>query len=223
MTTPKQNVVVHDVHGFIDEIDESIVYRHERHPRGVCPHCDWKRTMNLTNEFIERLDAIEGKYDDLYMWSLGTSLVDTRANRKLLMSRWRTFTKRMYHCEDWVPLFRVVEVGRRGFLHFHVIVGRYVDHRVVLNAWRALTKEKSNVHVSGHKGRQDARRLARYLIKYMSKSSTTYRFMGPMYGLGRRTSRRIGREGSTLRYGGVTCYQYKTRGYPVREGQGNID
>ncbi len=211
---------VHEVIALMDELDEhNIKYVHERHTIGLCPWCDFIRVEAISKEFIRRLNVCSEEIRDLYMWSLGTSLSDTKMNRNLLMKRWNLFVKRMYHCEDWSPLFRVVEVGRRGFLHIHVICHKFVDHRVVLETWRSLTREKSNVHVSGHKGSLNPLRLARYLMKYLSKESSSYRWLGSFYGLGSRSRRLRSRSQGDYLYAGTTCYEFTTEGYEVVDDQ----
>lgn len=199
-------------------------YAHERHKIGECPWCDFIRVENITKDFIRRLD-ITGA-DRLYMWSLGTSLKDTRINRKLLMRRWRDFTKRMWHCEEWNPVFRVVEVGRRGFLHIHCVTTSFTEHAIVLRTWRSLTKEKSNVHVSGYKGVLDPRRLARYLMKYLTKESSKYHWLGSFRSLGARS--RSVRNGKTpnlssLQYGGLCYGGMITEGYDGKREQQSIN
>lgn len=182
-----KETITHEIHAFLDELDDTLSYRHSRHPVGHCPRCDWIRVQSVTVEFIRRLRACDEEIEGLFMWSLGTSLRDTPSNRRMLMKRWRAFTKVMNERDDWVPLFRVVEVGRRGFLHFHVVAGRYIEHAIVLKAWRSLTREPSNVNVSGYKGRKNPETLVRYLVKYLSKSTSSYRWMGPLHGVGGRS------------------------------------
>ncbi len=211
----------HTVIAFCDEIDNELSYDHERHAKGICPSCDFQRVVGIQREFIRRLEGSEVGIRGLFMWSLGTSLSDTGANRKLLNERWHLFTKRMYHHTDWLPLFRVLEVGRRGFLHYHVVTGLFIKHSTVLQCWRSLTKEKSNVHVSGYKGVKDPVPLIRYLLKYLTKSSSEYRWMGPLYGVGE--SYRKAHSGARRRYMGHTCYEVVTDGYPdTPEEQGKL-
>ncbi len=217
---------VHEIHGMISEDGNDITsYVHERHRIGECPWCDFIRVENITREFLDRLDRLSSPVDNLYMWSLGTSLTDTVMNRKLIQRRWHEFQKRMYRVEKWKPLFRVLEVGMRGFLHFHVIVECFCEHRAVLNMWRSLTREQSNVHVSGHRGKQDPKRLTRYLLKYLTKSSSKYSWLGRFHGMGSRTSRRVSNWDSSVceRYGGLTCYEFVTEAYQKYDRQHKID
>ncbi len=197
----------HERHGMLNEDRSEIVsYVHERHSIGECQWCDFIRVENITHEFIRRMDEV-GDVRHLYMWSLGSSLKDTDLNRRLILKRWRIFSKRMFYDKRWSPVFRILEVGRRGFLHFHVVCIRWIDHAVILRAWRALTLERSNVHVSGYKGKLEPRRLAGYLMKYLGKSSSQYRWMGAFFGKNRDTCRKVSNAPvrAIQHYGGL-CY-----------------
>lgn len=221
MTEQKPMKSVHEVHAFMDEIDGSLVYRHERHGVGVCPWCDLLRVRNISDEFIRRIEACGVPIPSLNMWSLGSSLKDTGYNRKIMLKRWRLFQWRMRKYPDWLPLFRVIEAGRRGFLHFHVVAGHYIRHSIVLEEWRGITNEPSNVHVSGSNGHVSPTNLVRYLMKYLNKSATTYRWMGPLWGVGGTTRSGKGK-GRGLRYMGVTCYSVDTRAYEEKDPQQSI-
>lgn len=213
MTDTKKSI--HAIHGMISADGQDITgYVHERHSIGECPWCDFIRVQSVAKEFKRRMEECDEEIKSLNMWSLGTSLSDTPSNRKILLDWWRVFTRRLDRDTEWSPIFRVVETGRRGFLHFHVVCSRYISHAKVLRIWRSITGEASNVHVSGSPNGRNVKPLVDYLIKYLSKEGSTYRWMGSLYGLGRRRPRRITdgeREGP--RYGGVTCYTLDTERY----------
>lgn len=221
--------IKHETSAFYDEIDDTLTYRHSRCSVGRCKYCDTQRVFRIRTAFIRRLDESGASIEGIFLWSLGTSLTDTDTNRRLLNERWRLFTKRMNHYPEWQPLFRVRETGRRGFLHFHVIAGRYIEHSKVLKEWRSLTREKSNVNVSGYKGQRDPDMLIGYLVKYLSKESSAYRWMGPLYGVGGRVQaeRVSGPEGPRSkrgRYMGVVqgWTRPHSEGYEQKERQAKI-
>jgi hypothetical protein len=69
-----------------------------------------------------------------------------------------------------VPLLAVIERGKRGTkrLHVHMAVGVWVEHALMEHLWG-----KGWVHVGDGKkcpGRPGAKRLSRYMSKYLSKS-----------------------------------------------------
>lgn len=215
MTNTKE-VSEHEVIGMLSEDGSDIVaYCHERHGIGVCPWCDFIRVERIVEDFMRRLDLTKERIESLNMWSLGTSLKDTKYNRKVLHAWWREFHGKVKRIKEWVPLFRVLEVGRRGFLHFHVVVSEYVDHKKILDTWRSITGEASNVHVSGSPPGRDFTPLIRYLVKYLTKEGSAYRWMGPLYGLGAR-SRSVSNRKGPMYYGGVTYLTMRTRAYGKR-------
>lgn len=219
----------HETYAFYDEVDDTLTYRHGRCSVGKCKYCDTKRVHRIVSSFIRRLDESGTDLEGIFLWSLGTSLTDTKANRRLLNQRWRLFTKRMNHNSKWQPLFRVRETGRRGFLHFHVICGKFIPHSEVIDEWRSLTREKSNVHVSGYKGARNPRLLIGYLVKYLSKETSAYRWMGPLYGNGGRVQGPAGSGGTTdpsrHRYMGVVQGWTKPHSvaWPEKNSQRNIN
>ena len=214
--------MMHDAIGMVnDDFTEIMCYVHERHNVGQCPWCDYMRVQHITNEFLWRLENCGHKITRLHMWSLGTSLRDSKYNRKILLSRWRKFSKVMGHYKAWKPVFRIVEVGRRGFLHIHIVCTAFVEHSLVISKWRGQTGEHSNVHVSPGSKYMNPHRLAGYLLKYLSKESSAYRFLGVFYGLRSSRSRYIGR-GEFLRYGGICYFGYETEGYEESDPQQTI-
>lgn len=212
----------HDVIAFMDEIDNSLSYRHSRHRKGECPWCDFIRVGEVSREFLRRLNHVFGLDPvHLNMWSLGTSLRDDErgANRRLLQRWWHEFQK--HPVRGWCPVFRIIEAGRRGFLHIHTINPGFCTHELVLHAWRRITGESSNVHVSGRKGRQDPRRLASYLLKYLSKESCTYSWCGAFLGHGDRGTRGLRGAGQGLpkKFMGTCYWTVETDPYPEKKKQ----
>lgn len=198
---------VHEVTGFINPEGTDIVrYVHERHPVGQCAWCDFVRSRSIAREFITRLEMTIPDCENLNMWSLGTSMHDTKFNRKILVKRWAKLRNRLHKRGYSGIVFRVLECGNRGYIHIHFVAVSFIPHKVVLDAWREICGEKANVHVSGQKGAQDVKRLTRYLTKYLTKSSSDYRWCGPFYGLGKDRDRsvRAGSAGPSPVYGGVT-------------------
>lgn len=222
-------MIQHETVGLYDRETGEIVYSEVRHPVGECPLCDRRRAVAIRRDFDLRVHLAGVDPGTLHMWSLGCSLRDTAPNRKRITQWWRDMTESMKR-SGWVPCFRILEVGRRGYLHLHVVVSGFVDHAVVLDKWRRITGEKSNVNVSSMTG--GTRSLARYLTKYLTKGNQnskpgTYRWLGPLYGLGGAVKAFRRSEGS--RYGryeflGSTCYQgRKCLPYKNHEDQRKID
>lgn len=215
--------IEHDMLGMLDEESGEIVYSLVRHRVGECPYCDRKRAARISYEFIDRLDVAGIPSESLHMWSLGCSLRDTSYNRVVLAAWFRQFCEKMKR-SGWLPCFRVLESGKRGYLHFHVVVSGYVEHRLVLEVWRGITGELSNVNVSTMSGSPD--QLVRYLIKYVTKTTNgggqkgAYRWLGPLYGI---KVPRQGRRRKVSMVGSVPYKGPKVPGYRSRSEQRKID
>jgi len=90
----------------------------------------------------------------------------------------------MDNYSDWMPIFRVVETGLTGGrLHIHFIATRFLEHEVVLEAWRSATGEKSNVNFSYIEGAETEDILG-YLLKYLTKEGSRYSWLGRFYKAG---------------------------------------
>lgn len=190
----------HKATGFISADGSEIIEAgHERHNIGECDWCDYCRAVNIQQDFLWRLDHCGQNIHNLYMWSLGSSLHDTTFNRKTMRGHWTKFRTYFSKRGGFPVVFRVLETGRRGYLHFHFVATGFMAHAEVLAKWRSLTGEASNVHVSGQNGAQNPKALAKYLTKYLTKETSQYRWCGSFYGLG------------------------KERGRMVRAGRGSID
>lgn len=216
-------MIPHETIGLLNPSTGDIVYSLVRHRLGECPLCDRARNNRVAREFQRRLDVSGVSVSSLHMWSLGCSLRDSRSNRKVLSGWWRQFTESMKRT-GWVPCFRILEVGKRGYLHFHVVVSGFVEHAVILQKWRSITGEKSNVNVSAAAG--DSSHMVRYLTKYLSKGNGgacpgSYRWLGPLYGV---PSAPPQGEVQKLQYMGNTCYSGPSVSeYRPRQSQRKID
>ncbi len=197
--------VSHHRIGMIDDAETEIYSTaHERHPKSVhCKWCDMLRLVQIQEEFLWRLDNCGEVVDHLNMWSLGSSLKASQLNEKVIIRDWHLFRARMAKRGNWKPVFRILEKGRRGYLHIHFVSLVFIEHAVVMDAWRSVRGETANVHVSGQKGAQDPARMCRYLMKYLTKENTSYRWLGPFYGLHRARSRRVTTGEKSIKYGGI--------------------
>lgn len=219
--------IFHERIGLLDSDEKEIYYAHERHKKDDhCSWCEMVRLVHIRREFLYRLENCGVPVHHLSMWSLGSSLKSTSYNRKIIIRDWHLFRARMSKLTSWVPVFRILEEGKRGYLHIHFIAISYLKHAVVMRAWRDIRGESCNVHVSGQKGKQDPLRLASYLLKYLTKEGSGYRWMGPFYGMARERSRRV-RQGSDIRlhYGGIVYggFESEVLEIPQYDAQMNFD
>ncbi len=90
----------------------------------------------------------------------------------------------MDNYSDWKPIFRVVEKGALGGrLHIHFINSGYLEHDVVLEAWRSAVGETANVNFSYIPSSSTSKVLG-YMLKYLLKDDVKYSWLGTFYKAG---------------------------------------
>ncbi len=147
----------------------------------MCDNCSIQRRMvilaRLHSVYRENRKFIKG----IVLWTIGTKLKNTVDGRKTLSEFWKYFRSRMNKKAEWEPLFRVVEAGSKGKrLHIHFLNNGFLSHKIVLQAWREVTRENSNVNFSDHSLPPEY--ALRYAAKYLSKDASKYSFLGIFYG-----------------------------------------
>lgn len=184
----------HTVFGLVCLGCGKIHYVTERCKRSdSCSRCSALWTRNLYRQFFHRWRQIDDP-GEVVLWTMGTSLMDTEANRTRISRYWTLFRMRMNKHGGWTPLFKVVEAGAKGRrLHVHLMVSGFLDHARVLKAWREVAGESANVNFSSVRSDNVNRHLS-YLCKYLVKQRSTYSWLGPMY------------HASALKRGGVRCH-----------------
>jgi hypothetical protein len=116
--------------------------------------------------------------DSVTLWTLGTSL---KGDFEKLQKYWRTYTRRMNRDQQFNPIFRVHENGSKsGHSHIHFIHYGFLDHRKTVETWRSITGEKSNVNFR-KKESGDFNKALWYCLKYVTKESRNYSFLGAFY------------------------------------------
>ncbi len=149
-----------------------------------CDLCQSMWVKGLITSFHTRKLRSGDIVEQAILWSLGSSKRDTGAERAALGHSWELFRTWMNEYSDWKPIFRVVEVGARGKrLHIHFIATSYIDHEVVLEAWRSAVGESANVNFSYIAGTRSEDILG-YLVKYLTKDGCKYSWLGSFYKAG---------------------------------------
>lgn len=149
-----------------------------------CGLCQSMWIRGLYRKFYTRKRRSDETVEQAILWTLGTSSDATDDGRALLADSWRLFRMWMDNYSDWKPIFRVVETGAKGGkLHIHFIATRYLEHEVVLEAWRTAIGEKANVNFSYIPG-YDGENILGYLLKYLTKEDSKYSWLGTFYKAG---------------------------------------
>jgi len=151
-------------------------------------HCDFCRVLRrkrILGKALARYKKIKFKGDKLILWTFGSSLHDNEINRRLIRNYWYLFVRRLKKIsKNFDPLMNCMESGSRGDrLHYHIVGRGFLDHEKVLEIWRSITKEKSNVNFSRKISSRNSYQAFAYLAKYASKGYKYY-WMGSMLKIG---------------------------------------
>lgn len=166
---------------FQDNCYKYVVKKHSKSAR--CLLCMELWTKQFYFKFFYKLDvwSQSNELNELYLWTVGTSLDDTPVNRKRINYFWTKFRARMNKYTSWEPIFKVTERGSTGRkLHIHFLSVNKITHRVVLRHWRQVVREKANVNFSGYSS-VNVNKALFYLTKYLLKDNSRYSWLGPFY------------------------------------------
>ncbi len=146
---------------------------------------------------------IQSRVKKVFMWTVGSSmqkeqLPDFKLMVRDFFKKLNTYSDRQMSCEGWndcpnnhFPYWNVmyyydpyaycIEEGTKGFrLHAHIIFGDYLPHGLVLDLWRNITGEKSNVNFVRSR-KNSIYGAVNYISKYLSKDSIVRKMKG-LYG-----------------------------------------
>ncbi len=167
----------HDWIRFGTEFDNCQKIIMVRHPKQAgCFLCVdlWRKRFYVN--FMKRAHNVR-TLNNISFWTLGTSLIDSKANRIAIQYLWNKFRASMNKYSNWEPVVKVVESGSIGKrLHIHFLSLNWIKHEIVLRHWRRITQERANVHVL--KIVNNVRTQLNYLIKYVSKDTGRYSWLG---------------------------------------------
>lgn len=151
-----------------------------------CIACSRWRVRRIVAKGINRWDRLPHKPKLYRMWTFGTSLEDTVENRVVISGYWKKFTHQMRtYCKRkgfmFMPNMYGIENGSQGNrLHVHCLVFGYSGHKIILERWRKVTGENSNVNIARSRFRNDHRRAISYIAKYCGKSGGKYYWAGDL-------------------------------------------
>lgn len=151
----------------------------------LCPVCSRRKAWKYSKQIENMVNVNPGFLQKsklgkrLVMWTLGTSLICDEAGIKKFQKVWDIFRK--FINSRKIKYIGVIESGESNRLHLHIVFNQYIDHADILKAWRASTKENSNVNYSVQIGNT----VGKYMSKYMTKTSQEY------YEMSKQRTRRL--------------------------------
>lgn len=148
-----------------------------------CIECKRHRRAVLFAKLMERWGLNE-QITRLGFGTIGTNWKDTARNRVRLSEAWQLFRKIMNKNTKWNPLFKVVEKGKKGYLHIHFLYQSYVHREFVREEWSRITKiTKPHVWLQEvHFKYDNIVRTLWYVTKYVTKEASAYSWLGDFYG-----------------------------------------
>lgn len=154
-----------------------------------CVPCFHHKKRMWVAKLIDRFDQNCSNVKQVYLWTLGTNWGWSDDNMGRLKRAWVLFRKRVNINQKrrvwrgrWKPLVYVIEEGKAGFLHIHVVVHGRLDQSVGRALWSELTGiEEPNFGYSPPKRRSPIAGMI-YLAKYLSKGIYNWYWLGDMRG-----------------------------------------
>lgn len=149
---------------------------------GLCDSCQDYRRDRFVAMCMRRAQYYHTN-TNVQLWTLGTDMKDTKTNKEILYKYWRKFSMRINVYSKRIgfkysPLVYVFESGSKGDrLHIHFLHHGFLSHLFVLNLWRSITRQKSNVNYSAL-DHLSVIVVIWYLAKYVSKSLERYYWLG---------------------------------------------
>jgi hypothetical protein len=174
---------------------------------GKCRNCRYFKRRRFIARSLRKFEIYNNQSSQMapiQLWTLGTSLSDTRDNYVTLKRYWRLFTQRINTYKkrgliSYSPIVRVFEAGTIGKrLHVHFInvgtikhsceywdsdsTGKYLNEefkcttQCVTCIWRSITQEKSNVNFRSKRSESPMSAFS-YCAKYIAKGNR-YSYLG---------------------------------------------
>ena len=167
------------------------------------------------------------RYPHYFFWTLGTSLDDTKENKKKLSEIWKSFRKKINIDSkrkgySFNPLFYVIESGTTGNkLHYHILIDGFTPFSKVIKHWRSSTNEKSNVNYTEKKENMDIIKAINYMLKYILKGYGKYYWMGKFHSI-RFKKYEVNKEPNECRTCGSHALMYAHESTGVSDIEKNI-
>ncbi len=159
----------------------------------ACYYCDRYNSKKMIARIMARVEKL--KVSQVFLWTFGTNWKDTKENRLKLSQAWNKLTsylsnyfkrpKNLKIVWRYKPLFKVIEVGKNGYLHIHAIFEAPIEYFFVKARWAHYVKiDNPNVNFNADQSKEVIKAMS-YVAKYVAKGigkSRNWSFMGRFYG-----------------------------------------
>jgi hypothetical protein len=144
-----------------------------------CPVCGPKKRAKM----FFALNRYFSKFEYIRMWTLTFSssrYPDFSVHKKLFYECWRRFiwelrrSKSFSESQNNFRFVKVVELHKKGYIHFHVLIDRFFPVKEIIVIWKRIVtsvtgtvEHSSSLHMEAI---PNAKSAANYVIKYITKA-----------------------------------------------------
>ena len=144
-----------------------------------CEQCGLRKALTIMDKLHEFLSSCD--YVRMWTFTISSNFSTLADNAKLWSVAWRRFVTELRRCPQLSPAqkrtsyFRVAELHKSGYIHYHVCVNQFLTVSVIRNLWKNAVayalgyypqKPFANVNI---KQIADAKTASKYCAKYLKK------------------------------------------------------
>lgn len=144
-----------------------------------CESCGTAKKIKVQQKLQEFLDTCD--YIRLWTFTISSKFSSLEENAKLWSIAWRRFVTELRRCDELnvvqkrVSYFRVAEIHKSGYIHYHVCLNKFLPVQIIRNLWRrcvayALGYYPQNAFANVNiKLITESKTAAKYVSKYLEK------------------------------------------------------
>ena len=144
-----------------------------------CESCGTAKKIKIQQKLQEFLDTCD--YIRMWTFTISSKFSSLEENAKLWAIAWRRFVTELRRCDELnvvqkrVSYFRVAEIHKSGYIHYHVCLNKFLPVQIIRNLWRrcvayALGYYPQNAFANVNiKLITESKTAAKYVSKYLEK------------------------------------------------------
>ncbi len=144
-----------------------------------CASCGTAKKIKIQQKLQEFLDTCD--YIRMWTFTISSKFSSLEENAKLWSVAWRRFVTELRRCDELnvvqkrVSYFRVAEIHKSGFIHYHVCLNKFLPVQIIRALWRrcvayALGYYPKNAFANVNiKLITESKTAAKYVSKYLEK------------------------------------------------------
>lgn len=144
-----------------------------------CESCGTAKKIKIQQKLQEFLDTCD--YIRMWTFTISSKFSSLEENAKLWSVAWRRFITELRRCDELnnvqkrVSYFRVAEIHKSGYIHYHVCLNKFLPVQIIRNLWRrcvayALGYYPQNAFANVNiKLITESKTAAKYVSKYLEK------------------------------------------------------